>query len=155
LGRLATEAEIVAQDSTILPNGTGLPAGRGDAVTGKILYQRKCAACHGERGEGKPGYPAIAGGIGSLKAQNPLKTVGSYWPYATTVFEYIRRAMPYEKPRTLLPDEVYSITAFVLYVNGIIPEKQELNPKTLPAVAMPNRSGFVPDSRPDVSPNTK
>lgn len=151
VGRPATEAEIKAQDITILPTGAGLPHGRGDAARGKTLFKEKCATCHNEKGEGREGqYPALVGGAGSLKTERPVKTVGSYWPYATTLFDYIRRAMPYDHPRSLSVDEVYSAAAFVLYMNGIVTETQELNEKTLPQVKMPNRDGFVPDSRPDV-----
>ncbi len=150
-GRPATEAEIKAMDFTVLPNGVGLPKGHGDAATGRPLYEQKCQDCHGLRGEGQSGkYPALVGGAGSLHTINPVKTVGSYWPYATTLFDYIRRAMPYDHPRSLSADEVYSIAAYVLYMNGIVGERQEMNEKTLPQVKMPNRNGFVPDSRPDV-----
>jgi S-disulfanyl-L-cysteine oxidoreductase SoxD len=150
-GRPATDAEIKAMDFTVLPNGAGLPKGHGDAATGRPLYEQKCQECHGLRGEGQSGkYPALAGGAGSLHSINPVKTVGSYWPYATTLFDYIRRAMPYDHPRSLSTDEVYSIAAYVLYMNAIVGERQEMNEKTLPQVKMPNRNGFVPDSRPDV-----
>src|SRR5205823_6258624 len=94
--------------------------------------------------------PALAGGVGSLKSEKPLKTVGSYWPYATTLFDYIRRAMPYDHPRTLSVDEVYSVSAFILFKSGIVTENQELTEKTLPQIKMPNRDGFVPDARPDI-----
>ncbi|HLW77690.1 MAG TPA: c-type cytochrome [Bryobacteraceae bacterium] len=150
-GRPATEAEIKARDFTILPNGTGLPKGHGDAVSGRTVYEQKCQDCHGLHGEGQSGkYPALAGGVGSLKSVNPIKTVGSYWPYATTLFDYIHRAMPYDHPRSLSTDDVYSVAAYVLFLNGIVTESQELNEKTLPQVKMPNRNGFVADPRPDV-----
>ncbi len=149
--RPATEAEIKAKDLTVLPNGAGLPKGHGDARQGKTIYKDKCEVCHNEKGEGRENqYPALAGGVGSLTGKSPVKTVGSYWPYATTLFDYVRRAMPYDHPRSLSADEVYSVSAFVLYLNGIVKETEELNEKTLPQVKMPNRDGFVPDSRPDV-----
>jgi cytochrome c len=150
-GRPATEAEIKAMDYTVLPSGAGLPKGHGDASRGRTLYEQKCQDCHGLRGEGQSGkYPALAGGAGSLNTINPVKTVGSYWPYATTLFDYIRRAMPYDHPRSLSADDVYSIAAYVLYMNAIVTETQEMNEKTLPRVKMPNRNGFVPDGRPDL-----
>jgi cytochrome c len=152
-GRPATDAEIKAMDFTVLPNGAGLPKGHGDAVRGRVLYDQQCQECHGVHGEGQSGkYPALAGGAGSLSTINPLKTVGSYWPYATTLFDYIRRAMPYDHPRSLSTDDVYSLAAYVLFMNAIVTETQELNEKTLPQVKMPNRNGFRPDSRPDIKP---
>jgi cytochrome c len=150
-GRPATDAEIKAKDLTIMPNGAGLPKGHGDAKQGQAIFKDKCEVCHNEKGEGRENqYPALAGGIGSLSGSSPKKTVGSYWPYATTLFDYVRRAMPYDHPRSLSTDEVYAVSAFVLYLNGIVKETEELNEKTLPQVKMPNRDGFVPDSRPDV-----
>jgi len=156
-GRPATEAEIKARDFTVLPNGVGLPPGHGDAAAGRTLFEQKCQECHGLKGEGQTGkYPALVGGRGSLGTINPVKTVGSYWPYATTLFDYIRRAMPYDHPRSLSADQVYSLAAYVLFMNGIVGESQEMNEKTLPQVKMPNRNGFVADSRPDVKgPNVK
>ena len=149
-GRPATDAEIQARDLTVLPTGAGLPKGHGDAARGKTIYTQKCQECHGERLEGQPGkYPALAGGVGTLKSLNPVRTVGSYWPYATTLFDYLRRAMPYDHPRSLSTDEVYSTAAYVLYMSGIVKENEELNEKTLPQIKMPNRDGFVPDARPD------
>ena len=152
-GRPATEAEIKAMDFTVLPNGAGLPKGHGDAASGRALYEQQCQECHGIHGEGQSGkYPALAGGNDSLNTINPVKTVGSYWPYATTLFDYIRRAMPYDHPRSLSTDEVYSVAAYVLFMNKIVKESQELNETTLPRVRMP-RSEWVPhDPRPDVKP---
>jgi cytochrome c len=149
IGAKATPAEVAALNLTVYPDGRGLPAGKGAAVQGAAIYKEKCAECHNEKGEGRDQqYPRLVGGVGSLTSPKPVKTVGSYWPYATTVFDYIRRAMPYDTPRTLTADEVYALTAVLLYWNGIIPETAELNEKSLPAVKMPNRDGFVPDSRP-------
>jgi cytochrome c len=151
LGRHATEEEVRAKDLTVLPTGAGLPVGHGDAVRGKDLFKEKCAVCHNDHGEGREGqYVALVGGIGSLKTGKPVRTVGSYWPYATTIFDYVRRAMPYDHPRSLSADDVYSACAVILFMNGIITETQEMNEKTLPQVKMPNRDGFVPDARPDV-----
>jgi cytochrome c len=151
LGRPATEAEIKAKDFTVLADGTGLPPGRGDAARGQSVYKEKCAECHNDNGEGRQGqYPALVGGVGSLKSAKPVKTVGSYWPYATTLFDYIRRGMPYDRPHTLSADDVYAVSAFVLYKNGIVTQTQELNQKTLPQVKMPNRDGFIRDTRPDI-----
>jgi cytochrome c len=150
LGRPATAADFARHGYVVGPKGTGLPIGRGTAREGRAIYVERCAACHGLRGEGTGNFPPLVGGQGSLKSDNPLPTVGSYWPYATTVWDYINRAMPYPSPGTLKPDEVYAVTAYVLVVNGIVPEDFELNERTLPAVPMPNRNGFVPDPRPDV-----
>ena len=120
-GRPATDTDIKAKDLTVLPNGAGLPKGHGDAKQGSVIFKDKCAVCHNEQqGEGRENqYPALAGGIGSVSGSNPKKTVGSYWPYATTLFDYVRRAMPYDHPRSLSTDEVYSVRAFVLYLSGI------------------------------------
>lgn len=135
-------AEAVASiASTILPDGTGLPPGRGDAVTGAAVYAARCQACHGAGGRDGPN-DALVGGGGSLAGDAPEKTVGSYWPYATTVFDYVRRAMPYTEPGSLSADEVYAVTAYLLAENGIIDEGTVLDADTLPAVEMPNREGF-------------
>ena len=150
LGRTATAADFANHDYLVGPKGTGLPKGRGTAREGRAIYAQSCAACHGLGGEGSNDYPPLVGGQGSLKSDKPLPTVGSYWPYATTVWDYINRAMPYQNPGTLKPDEVYALTAYLLTLNGIVSENSELNERTLPAVKMPNRDGFVPDPRPDV-----
>lgn len=151
LGRVASADEMKKLDLTILPDGTGLPAGSGTAKRGESIFKEKCAECHNDRGEGRQGqYPALVGGQGTLNTSKPVKTVGSYWPYATTVWDYIHRAMPFDHPRSLPADDVYSVTAFVLFLNGIVAETAELNEKTLPKVMMPNRNGFVPDRRPDI-----
>jgi len=153
VGRPATDADIKAKDLTILPSGAGLPVGKGDAVRGKSVYKEKCAVCHNDNAEGRPGqYPALAGGVGTMKSIKPLKTAGSYWPYATTLIDYVRRAMPYDNPRTLPVDDVYAVSAFILFKSGVIPETLELNEKSILQVKMPNRDGFVPDARPDVKP---
>lgn len=150
-GRPASPEEVRSRDITVFPNGVGLPAGSGNAVKGVKIYELRCALCHNKRGEGKAGeYPALAGGQGTLSTPKPKKTVGSYWPYATTLWDHIHRAMPFDRPRTLPANDVYSLTAYVLFLNGIIGEAEEMNERTLPAVRMPNRDGFVPDPRPDV-----
>ena len=149
--RPATPDEVRQRDYTVLPTGAGLPEGSGTAAKGRDVFKSKCAVCHNEKAEGKQGqYPALVGGVGSLATPRPVKTVTSYWPYATTLFDYIRRAMPYDQPRSLSNDEVYSVAAFLLSLDGIVKENDELNAKTLPQVRMPNRDGFIPDPRPDV-----
>lgn len=150
VGKPASPDEIRARDITVLPDGTGLPAGHGTAAQGRALYEAKCASCHGERGQGSRDFPALTGGLGTLAGPEPNPTVGSYWPYATTVWDYIHRAMPYQSPGSLTPDQVYSVTAYILYMNKIIGEHDELDNVTLPKVKMPNRNGFVPDVRPDL-----
>lgn len=150
LGRAASPEETRARDISVRPDGTGLPPGRGTAKIGRLVYEAQCAGCHGPDGRGDRDYRALVGGQGTLATDHPLRTVGSYWPYATTVWDYINRAMPYRTPGNLKPNEVYSVTAYLLYLNGIIEENQELNQETLPKVRMPNRDGFVPDPRPDV-----
>ncbi len=142
LGRAATPEEIGRADLSISPDGRGLPPGRGTALEGKLIYQANCARCHGVDGRAGPA-DRLVGGIGSLTTPRPLKTVGSYWPYATTLFDYIRRAMPYDRPASLSSDEVYAVSAYVLKLNEIVPENLEMNRETLPRVEMPNRDGFV------------
>jgi len=155
LGRPVTPEEIRELDISVAPDGSGLPKGRGTVVEGQRVYETLCANCHGDRGQGLLQYPALAGGQGTLKSSHPLRTVGSYWPYATTVWDYIHRKMPYARPGTLTPDETYSVTAFVLSLNGILDKQAEVNDTTLPRVKMPNRNGFVPDPRPDVENKPK
>ena len=149
LGRAPTPDEIRAWDVTIPPDGKGLPPGSGTATSGKVVYTERCASCHGEKGnDGK--YDPLVGGRGTLTTDKPVKTVGSYWPYATTLWSYINRAQPFDEPGSLTHEQVYAVTAFLLYLNGIIGETDVLDARTLPAVKMPNRDGFVPDPRPDV-----
>jgi len=149
LGRAPTEQEIRALGVAVAPDGTGLPAGSGTAVEGREVFAAKCVKCHGEKGEGGIG-PLLVGGQGTLATAKPVKTVGSFWPYATSVWDYVNRAMPFNQPGTLTHAQVYAVVAYVLYLNGIVGETQVLDVKTLPKVRMPNRDGFVPDSRPDV-----
>lgn len=153
IGREATPEEVHARDISVSPDGVGLPTGHGMPEEGRRVYVAKCSSCHGDRGEGTAHYPPLVGGQSSLTSAKPLRTVGSYWPYATTVWDHIHRTMPYSEPGTLTPNETYSLTAYILFLNGIIDEHLELNEKTLPKVKMPNRNGFVPDPRPDTTLN--
>jgi S-disulfanyl-L-cysteine oxidoreductase SoxD len=146
LGRVASADEIAAHDISIPPSGAGLPAGSGNAKQGAAVYASKCQSCHGEKGMGKPA-DMLVGGIGSLATDKPVRTVGSFWPYATTLFDYTRRAMPITKPMSLTDDETYAVTAYILSLNGIIPGDAVMNAQTLPQVKMPNRDGFVDYSR--------
>jgi S-disulfanyl-L-cysteine oxidoreductase SoxD len=155
IGRPATPEEIRQRDISVAPDGTGLSAGHGTVAEGRLVYQIKCANCHGGRGEGVAQYPPLAGGQGTLKDKNPVLTVGSFWPYATTVWDYIHRAMPYQRPGSLTVDETYAVTAYILYLNGIVDEKARLDEKSLAGVKMPNRDGFVGDPRPDVGNKKK
>ena len=142
LGEELTAEQLAAIDFTIMPDGDGLPDGSGTAAAGREVYNQHCLACHGENGAGGVN-DVLAGGHGSLTGPRPQKTVGSYWPYATTVFDYIRRAMPFQTPDSLSNDETYAVTAYVLFVNDIITEDAEMNADTLPRVEMPNRDNFV------------
>jgi hypothetical protein len=148
VGRAARPDEIAAIDIDIRPDGRGLPRGSGTAVEGKQIYATRCVTCHGASGREGP-QDILVGGQESLVTQKPSKTVGSYWPYATTLWDYLRRAMPFDHPGTLPADDVYSVTAYVLYLNGILGERDVIDQMTLPKVRMPNRDGFVRDPRPD------
>jgi mono/diheme cytochrome c family protein len=148
LGRTATPEEIAAWDISIGPDGAGLPPGSGTAKQGETVYAAKCLACHGEKGSGKPN-DQLVGGLGTLPGDQPaVKTVGSYWPYATTLFDYVRRAMPLNAPRSLTDDEVYAVCAYILQLNGVIGDSDTMSAQTLPKVRMPNNDGFIPYSRP-------
>lgn len=148
LGRPVIQDDIAPWDISIGPDGTGLPPGRGTVAQGEMVYAGKCQACHGEKGAGRPN-DRLVGGIGSLAPDKgpPVKTVGSYWPYATTLFDYVRRAMPWDRPKSLSDEEVYSVAAYILYLNGVIPQDAVLDAQSLPKVQMPNRAGFVPFPR--------
>jgi cytochrome c len=141
LGVPATPEQVAGWDISISPSGAGLPPGSGTASAGAGMYQAKCLACHGEKGAGRPN-DQLVGGHGTLRDAAPVRTVGSYWPYATTLFDYIRRAMPFAQPQSLSADEVYALTAYVLFLNGVIGETDVMNATTLPAVVLPNRSNF-------------
>jgi cytochrome c len=142
LGREATPAEIMGWDISIPPDGSGLPPGGGTAAGGVAVFAAKCQSCHGEKGAGQPN-DRLVGGQGTLTGATPVRTVGSYWPYATTVFDYVRRAMPYAQSQSLTNDEVYAVTAYLLYLNGVIAESDVINAQTLPQVKMPNRDNFI------------
>jgi cytochrome c len=153
LGRPATDADIAVAGISVGPDGRGLPRGAATAREGRPLYESICAGCHGLRGEGNGTYPALVGGQNTLKSAHPILTIGSYWPYATTVWDYVNRAMPYQNPGTLAPQQVYALTAYLLYLNKIVGERQIIDQRTLPLIRMPNRNGFVADPRPDVPEN--
>jgi mono/diheme cytochrome c family protein len=144
LGRPAAPSEIARFDISVGPDGAGLPPGSGTAREGRVVYEARCVACHGEKGEGKPN-DRLVGGVGALAGQKPAtKTVGSYWPYATTVFDYVRRAMPFDAPKSLRDEDVYAVTAYLLHLNGVIGEDATVDAATLPKIQMPNRNGFAP-----------
>lgn len=142
LGVPASPGLVKDLDISIPPDGSGLPAGSGTARVGAGIYAAKCQACHGKDGAGKPN-DRLVGGKGTLTSARPVKTIGSYWPYATTLFDYIRRAMPFTQPQSLSSNEIYALTAYLLYLNGIIGQDDEINARTLPQVVMPNRDNFV------------
>jgi len=146
-GHPVTQADIAAWDISIGPDGAGLPPGMGTVAQGEKVFADKCQACHGEKGAGTPN-DRLVGGAGTIAAgKTPVKTVGSYWPYATTLFDYVRRAMPWDRPKSLSDEEVYSVAAYVLYLNGVIGQDEVLDAQTLPQVKMPNRDGFTPFPR--------
>ena len=142
LGVPATPAQIASADMSIPPDGTGLPPGSGTPAEGEMIYNTKCVACHGPNGAGTPA-DRLVGGHGTLKDAAPVKTIGSYWPYATTLFDYIRRAMPYPEPHSLTDAEAYALTAYLLELNGIIDAEATMDATSLPKVQMPNRANFV------------
>jgi len=146
IGKAAKDSEIKIWDIDISPSGEGLPDGQGTVNQGAAIFSTKCAMCHGQTGIEGP-MNRLVGGKGSLNKKQPIKTVGSYWPYATTLYDYIHRTMPYNAPQSLTPDEVYSLVAWLLHRNGIIPMNAVMNAKTLPKIKMPNRNGFVVDPR--------
>jgi cytochrome c len=149
-GRTPTDAEIAAQNIDVRADGRGLPPGQGSVAQGRDIFANTCAPCHGDKGQGLLS-DRLVGGFGTLKDHNPVRTVGSYWPYATTLFDYVRRAMPFSAPGSLTDDQVYAVSAYVLSMNGIVADDAVLNAANLPKIAMPNRDGFIsPDPRPDV-----
>jgi cytochrome c len=149
IGRPATPAEITGWNIDIDRDGNNLPPGSGSVSHGRKVFDQQCAACHGANGEGGVG-DKLAGGQGTLATPEPIRTVGSYWPYAPTLFDYIRRAMPQNAPQSLSNEDVYAVSAYILNLNGLLPADATLDAKTLSAIKMPNRSTFVGDPRPDV-----
>lgn len=154
IGQAASEDEIAGWDIDIRPDGMGLPEGSGSVEDGEMLYEEKCASCHGSFGEAVGRYPVIAGGFDTLTEARPEKTVGSYWPYASTLWDYIRRAMPFTQPQSLSDEEVYAITAYVLYLNDIVDDDFVLSRETFASIEMPNAGNFYSDDRPDVHADT-
>ena len=150
VGRAPTPDEIRAWDDTIGPAGKELPPGSGTAKDGTEIFGNKCAPCHGASGEGTALGPRLVGGKGTLKSAQPVLTVGSYWPFATTIYDYVRKAMPRGQEGSLQPDELYSLTAYLLFKNDIIKETDVIDAKTLPKVQMPNRNGFIPQQLEDI-----
>ncbi len=150
LGQPLPETQLARWNIDVDAQGHGLPPGRGSVAQGQRVYAQTCAACHGDKGQGNPA-DTLVGGRGSLATAKPLKTIGSFWPYATTVFDFINRAMPYNAPKSLSADEVYAVTAYLLHLNGIVTADTVLDAASLPQVRMPNRDGFIADTRPDTS----
>ncbi len=147
LGHRALPEEINAWDVTVLPDGKGLRPGSGDVTTGEAVFGEKCAACHGEFAEGLDSWPVLAGGQGSLKDRRPVKTIGSYWPHLSTVWDYVHRSMPFGSAQTVSVDETYAITAFLLYSNGLVDEDFVLSKENFSEVQLPNSQGFYADDR--------
>ena len=149
IGRTATPAAIAGWNIDVGRDGRGLPPGSGTVSHGKDVFAQQCAACHGDKGDGGVGDRRV-GGQGPLATSKPVRTVGSYWPYAPTLFDYIRRAMPQNAPESLSDDDVYAVSAYILHLNGLLPADATIDAKTMSAIKMPNRNMFVGDSRPDV-----
>jgi len=148
IGRLATPQEIAGWDIDIRPDGQGLPIGKGTVKAGEAIYMLQCAACHGEFGESAGRWPILMGGADTLAGHDPVKSIGSYWPYASTVMDYIRRAMPFGNAQSLSNDELYAVTAYVFYLNDIIKDENfELNPTTFKTIKLPNEPNFYDDDR--------
>lgn len=148
IGRPAKPEEIAGWDIDVRPDGHGLPIGKGTVKQGEALYLERCASCHGEFGESAGRWPILAGGAGTLSSHEPVKSIGSYWPYASTVIDYIRRAMPYGNAQSLTNDELYAVTAYVLYLNDVIKEEDfELSNENFRSIKMPNEPNFFDDDR--------
>jgi mono/diheme cytochrome c family protein len=151
IGREATGQEIAGWSIGVRPDGQGLPVGQGTVKQGEPLYMRHCASCHGEFGESAGRWPILMGGAGSLASSDPVKSIGSYWPYASTVLDYIRRAMPFGNAQSLGNDELYAITAYVLYLNDVIKDEEfELNDRNFTSIRLPNEPHFIDDDRESV-----
>jgi cytochrome c len=146
IGHVPSAETLKSIDIEVMPDGRGLPPGGGTAEQGKVVYTAKCLSCHGATGREGP-FDALAGGQSTLATPRPVKTVGSYWPYATTLWDYINRAMPFQQPHSLTSNEVYAVTAYVLSLSGIVGERDVMSQTTLPRVRMPNADGFIPDDR--------
>ncbi|MBX2882372.1 MAG: c-type cytochrome [Granulosicoccus sp.] len=149
LGRVALDEEVLAWDIDIRPDGLGLPPGSGTANDGADIYDAQCAACHGVFGEGEGRWPILAGGFDTLTDDRPEKTIGSYWPYLSTVFDYVKRAMPFGNARSLSDDEVYALSAYLLYLNDLVDEDFELGADNFASIQLPNAENFIPDNRAD------
>jgi hypothetical protein len=150
LGKIATAEEVAGWDIDVRPDGLGAPVGMGNAIDGEEVYADLCAACHGDFGEGVDRWPELVGGEGSLGTHDPLKTTGSYWPYASTLYDYVYRAMPFGESQSLSYNETYQIVAFLLYMNDIIEDDFDVSQENIGSIEMPNRDGFfMPDPRPD------
>lgn len=147
LGRAALPAEIKAWDIDVRPDGVGLPVGKGSVKEGEKIFIEQCASCHGEFGEGKDRWPVLAGGRGTLKSEGPEKTIGSYWPHLSTVYDYIYRAMPFGNAQSLTPDQVYAITAYLLSMNEVVSDDFVLSNKNFTSVKLPNQANFFMDDR--------
>lgn len=150
LGKTATKEQIAGWDIDVRPDGTGLPQGSGSVEDGETIYEAQCAECHGSFGEGVDRFPVLAGGKGSLMDERPLKTAGSYWPHTSTLWDYIHRTMPFTKPESLADNEVYAVVAYVLYLNELVDYEFVLNEKNFTSTSLPNKDGFIGDTRPDV-----
>lgn len=142
IGRSPTVEELRGWDIDVRADGVGLPPGSGTVALGRAVYQARCAACHGAEGAGNTA-PALVGGVGTLATTRPKRTVGSFWPYTSTVFDYVKRSMPWDKPQSLDANEVYAVTAYLLHANKLIAESAVMDAQSLPAVQMPNRGGFI------------
>ena len=147
IGRAALPEEVAAWSVAVMPDGRGLPPGGGNVLDGEEAWIENCAICHGDFAEGAGNWPVIAGGIGTLKAERPVKTVGSYWPYLSTVWDYVHRSMPFGNAQTLSTDQVYAITAYILYSNGLVDDDFELTQENFADVKLPNADGFFVDDR--------
>lgn len=149
LGRAALPEEIAAWNLDVAPDGTGLPVGQGSVEDGEMVFSENCAACHGEFAEGVDNWPKLAGGMGTLDREDPLKTVGSYWPYLSTTFDYVRRSMPFGAAQTISDDDVYAMVAYILYSNDLVEDDFVLSNENFLDVEMPNAGGFILDDRPE------
>lgn len=150
IGRIATPDEVAAWNIDIRPDGLGLPEGSGSVADGEVIFEEQCAACHGDFGEGVGRWPVIAGGFDTLTSDRPLKTVGSFWPYLSTVWDYVNRAMPFGDAQSLSPDEVYALTAYIMYLNEIVDDEDfELSKVNFTDITLGNVANFYPDDRPE------